>query len=49
MLSTILFGSFTFFDLFALFVTCFTVSVKNVDPITVSEVRELIPVDSGSG
>ena len=41
MLSTILFGCFAFFDLFALFVTCFTVSVKNVDPIAVSEAREL--------
>ena len=49
MLSTILFGCFTFFDLFALFVTCFTVSVENVDPITVSEAREPIPADSGSG
>lgn len=49
MLSTILFGCFTFFDLFALFVICFTVSVENVDPITVSEAREPIPADSGSG
>ena len=40
MLSTILFGRLTFFDLFALFVFCFNLSVENVDPVTVSEAED---------
>lgn len=44
MLSLSFFGRFTFFDPFALFVTCFTVfveDVEDVDCFTVSEACEL--------
>ena len=40
MLFAILLGCLTSFDLFALLVFCFTVSVENVDPVTVSEAEE---------
>ena len=40
MLSTTLVDCLTFFDLFALFIFCFTVSVENVDPVTVFEAEE---------